>query len=198
MLCLQIAAPGHFIIKFIVGLFQKLNGLCIGNMGKLRVQHMVQPVQESLVNKGVEEVHLLRRILQHIADHIFQHSLCHLHIVLKICKSHLRLDHPELSRMAGSIGILCPECWTKGIDIPEGLCKGLSVELTADSQVGWLLKEIFGEIHLSFFCLWNIFQIHCSHLEHFSRSLTVAACDQWRMDIYKAPLLEKLMYGKSY
>ena len=127
MLGLKIAAPGYLIIEFVICLFQKFYSLCIGHMGELGIQHMVQSVQKPFINKGVEEVHLLRSVLQHIADHIFQHSFCHLHIVLKIRESHLRLDHPEFCRMTGSIGIFRPECRSESIDIPESLGESFTV-----------------------------------------------------------------------
>ena len=127
MLGLQIASPGYFIIKFIVILFQNLHSLCIGHMSELRVQYMVQTVQKTLVHEGIKEVHLFRSILQYIADDIFEHGLCHLHVVIKICECHLRLDHPELCCMTGGVGILCTEGRSEGIDITECLCIGLAV-----------------------------------------------------------------------
>ena len=82
MLCLQIASPEYFVVKFIVVLLQKLYCFCVSNMTKLRIDHMVQSVQKSLINKRIEEIHLFRCILQYITDHIFQHCLCKIHVVI--------------------------------------------------------------------------------------------------------------------
>ena len=41
MLCLQIASPEYFVVKFIVVLLQKLYCFCVSNMTKLRIDHMV-------------------------------------------------------------------------------------------------------------------------------------------------------------
>ena len=109
MLCLKIHPPGHLVFKPIVMLLQQLNRLCVGHPGKIRLCHMMQTIQQPLVNKIVKEIHLLRRVLQHIIDDIFEHSFCQIHIVLEIRKCHLRLDHPELSRMACRVGILGTE-----------------------------------------------------------------------------------------
>ena len=41
MLRLKVAAPEYLIIELIVVLLQKLDGLRIGYVAKLRIQHMV-------------------------------------------------------------------------------------------------------------------------------------------------------------
>ena len=127
MLRLQITAPGYLVIKLIVVFFQKTNSLCVGYMTKLRIQHMLQTIDQAFIHERIKEVHLLRRIFQHITDHIFQHAFCQHHIIFQISKSHLRLYHPEFCRMTGGIGILSAESRTKGIDIPERLGKGLTI-----------------------------------------------------------------------
>ena len=91
---------------------------------------MIQTIQKSLINKRVEEVHFFRCILKNIANYIFQHSFCQIHIIFKICKRTLRLNHPELCCMSCSIGILCTESRTKCVYISKCLCKCLTVQLT--------------------------------------------------------------------
>ena len=73
MFCLQVCAPFYFIFKLIIIFLEKFYRLCICYSRKIRVYHVFQPVQQPLVYKRIEEVHLLRRILQHIRNHIFQH-----------------------------------------------------------------------------------------------------------------------------
>ena len=70
MLRLQVAAPGHLILKFLVVLFQNFDGLGVGHMSEIRICHMLKPFNQSLIHKLVEESHLLRRMLQHITDHV--------------------------------------------------------------------------------------------------------------------------------
>ena len=142
MLCLKITSPEYLVIKFVIVLLKDLNSLCIGHMCKFRIKHMVQSVKKPLVNEGIEEVHFLRCILKDITDHVFQHSLCKLHSILKVCKRTLRLDHPELSCMAGSVGILSTEGRSECVDIAECLCISLSVQLSAYGKVCLLSEEI--------------------------------------------------------
>ena len=148
------------------------------------------------INKGIEEVHLLRSIFQYITDHILQHFLCHCHIIIQICKCHFRLDHPELCGMARCVGVFGAESRSESIDIAECLRKSLSVQLSAYCQVGRFFKEVLGKIYFSVFCLRNVVQVHGGYLEHLSGSFTVTSCDQRCVYIDKASLLEKLMDGK--
>ena len=85
---------------------------------------MVQPLDEPLVHKLVKEIHLLRRVLQHIADHMLEHCLRDYHVVRQVRKRHLRLNHPELRRMSGRIGIFRPESRTECIYVlkRKGIC----------------------------------------------------------------------------
>ena len=82
MLCLQVTAPEHLIVKLVIVLFQNLNGLGIGHMAKFRVYHMVQPFNQSLIHKLVKEVHFFRRIFQYISNNILDHGFCQKHIIL--------------------------------------------------------------------------------------------------------------------
>ena len=103
---------------------------------------MVQSVKKSLIYERIEEIHLFRCVLKDITDHIFQHSFRKLHIILKICKCTLRLDHPELSCMTGCVGILCTESRSECVDVTKCLCISLTIQLAAYSKVGLFSKEI--------------------------------------------------------
>ena len=142
MLCLKVAAPADFVIKFIIVLLQQFNGLCVSHTAEIRSSHMLQSFKKALVHKLIEELHFLRCMLQYIADNILHHALCQFHIILKISKSDFRLDHPELSRMAGCVGILSTECWSECVNVAECHSKCLAIQLTADSQVRWFAEEI--------------------------------------------------------
>ena len=75
------------------------------------------------------------------------------HIIVQICKSDLRLNHPELCCMAGGIGVFCTESRSERIDVTERLCISLTVQLSAYSQVGRFIEEVFGIIYFSVFRL---------------------------------------------
>ena len=118
--------------------------------------NVLQTIQQSLVYEIIEKCHLFRRILQYIIDHILEHALCKHHIILKIRKSDLRLDHPELCRVAGRVGILCSKRRSECVDILECHRISLTIQLSGYSQVGWLIEEILGIVNTSVFLLWNV------------------------------------------
>ena len=157
---------------------------------------MRQALYEPLVHELIEELHLLGRMLHDIADDVLEHILRQLHIVLEIGKCYLRLDHPELGGMARRIGILRAECRSEGIYITECHAVRLHVELTADRQIDGLSEEVPAVIHRAVLTSRHIVHIQRRDLEHLARALAVAACDDGRVHIYKAPLLKELMYGK--
>ena len=197
MFRLQVTAPGYFVFKFVIVLFQDLNRLCIRHMAEIRIHHMGQALDQTFIHKGVKEIHLFRCILQHIAEDIFEHRLCQHHVILQIRERNFRLDHPEFRRMAGSVGIFCPERRSKRINIAECLGIRLSIQLAAHRQIGGFSEKVPGKVNFLFVIQGNVFQIQRGHSEHFSGSFTIASGDQRRMHIHKSSLLEELMDSVS-
>ena len=193
MLCLKVASPEYFVIEFVIVFLQKFNCFCISHMTKLRIHYMVQAIQKSFVDKGIEEVHLLRSILQHITDHVFQHVLCKIHIVIQIGKCTFRLDHPELSSMTRCIGVLRTESRSECINITECLCISLTVQLTTYCKISLFAEEILTVIYSTVFIQRRILHIQCSNLEHLSRTLAVTSCDQRCVYIYETSFLEEFV-----
>ena len=195
MLGLQVAAPVDRVLKLCVMLLQNLHGIGIGNVTKIGVQHMVQPLQQTLIDKGVEEVHFLRSMLQNVGDDVLDHILGQMHIVFQISKGDFRFDHPEFSGVPGGVGILCPEGGAKGVDVTESHGIGFTVQLAGNRQIGGLAKEILAEVHLAILGFGNVVQVQGGHLEHFTGALTVGTGNEGRMDIDEIPLLEELVDG---
>ena len=62
MLGLQVNAPADRIVKLVTGgdgLLQDLDGLGVGDAGKVGVGHVVQALDQALVHKLVEHVELV-------------------------------------------------------------------------------------------------------------------------------------------
>ena len=135
---------------------QDIDGLCVSHACKIVAYDVLEAVQKSLVYEVIEKCHLFRCILKDIVDHVLKHALCKHHIILKIGKSDLRLDHPKLCRVAGCVGILGSERRSECVDILECHRISLTVELSGYGQVGRLIEEILGVINTSVFLLRNI------------------------------------------
>ncbi len=152
---------------------------------------MVQAVDEALVHELVEELHLLGRVVHDVADHVLEHVLRQLHIILQIGKAELRLDHPELRRVTGGVGLLRAEGGSESIYVAEREREGLHVQLTADGQVDGLSEEILAVIDRSVFRHRKLSHGQGRHLEHLAGTLRVTAGDDGRVDIGEASLHEE-------
>ena len=127
MLGLQITTPAYFIIKFIIMFFKKLYRLSISNTTKIRTCYSFKPFNKLLVYELVKESHFFRSIKKYIVNYILKHRLCKIHIIRKVCKSYLRLYHPEFCSMSCGIGVLCPKGRSECIDILKCHRIGLTV-----------------------------------------------------------------------
>ncbi len=195
VLGLQVGAPVDGVLELVIVLLQQRHGVGIGDAAEVIVQHVVQPIQQALVQELVEEGHFLGSVLQHIGNDELNHILRQTHIVLQVGEGNLRLDHPELGGVAGGVGVFRPEGGAEGVDIAEGHGEGLAVELAGHRQVGGLAVEILRVVNLAVLSLGHVVQVKGGDLEHFAGALAVRAGDQRGVDIDKIPVLEELVDG---
>jgi len=195
VLGLQVDAPLHGIVKLLTALFQQVHRFRVAHPAEVGGGHMLQTLPQALIHELVEEVHLLRALLHHIADDILDHVLGGVHIAVQIGEGHLRLHHPELSGVTLGVGILRTEGRTKGIDIAEGHGEVLGVQLTGHRQAGLLAEEVLTVIHLTVLRLGDVVQVQRGHLEHLAGALAVAGGDDGGLCVDKAAILEELVDG---
>ncbi len=195
MLGLQVDAPGNLVVELVVVLLQFLDGIRIGDAAEVGRSHVLQALDQALVDELVEEGHLLGRIFENIVDDVFQHVLGQFHVVLEVSEGDLGLDHPELRRMPGRVGILRPEGGTEGVDFVEGHGEGLAVELAGNRQVCGPSEKVLRIINASVGILRRICRVNRRDPEHLAGALCVRPCNQGRMNIDKVPLLEKFVNG---
>ena len=195
VLGLQVAAPVDLEVKLVVVLLQDLHRLGVGHPGKVGGGHMLQPLLQALVHKGVEEVHLVGALVHDIADDVFDHGLGIVHIVAQVGKGHLGLDHPELGGVALGIGLLRPEGGAEGVHVAEGHGEVLGVELAGHGEAGPLAEEVLGVVHGAVGILGHVLQVQGGHLEHLAGTLAVAGGDDGGVHVDKAPVLEEAVDG---
>ena len=157
----------------------------------------MQAVEQTLVDEGVEELHLVRAAFEHGVDDILHHRLHALEIVVQIGEGHLRLDHPELGGVALGVGDLGAEGGAEGVHIAEGHGKVFGVELTGDGQVGGLSEKVLAEIDAAGLLAGRVVGIQGGDTEHLSGALGVGAGDDGRVDIDKAAVLEEFMHRRG-
>ena len=79
----------------------------------------------SVVDRGrvdplVEELHVLRALLQHVAEDALQEPLGQVHVVGQVEEGHLRLDHPELGQVPRGVRVLGAERRAERVDLAQG------------------------------------------------------------------------------
>ena len=196
MLRLQIHAPLYLIFKFVVVLLQHLHGVRVGHAGKIGIHHMLEALQQALIDELVAECDVIRAGVEHIADDVLDHCFRELHVILQIGKCDLGLNHPELGGMALRVGTLRAERGAKGVNLAESLGHALRFQLAGNGEGRALLEEVLAVIHRAVLVLRHVVQVKRGYMEHLTRALAVAAGDDGRVRIDKAVLLEKLVEGK--
>ncbi len=174
-------------------LLEDLHCICIGNAAKFIVHNVVQTVEQPLVHISIEEIHLRRCLLHAVADHIFQHGFCQVHVVRQIRKGNFRLNHPEFRRVAGCVGVLGAERRSEGIYTAECLRKRLHINLSGNRQLGCLLEEILCIVNPAFLRFRDIGKIQGCYGEHLAGAFRIGSGNQRRVYIYEVTLLEELM-----
>ena len=192
MLALQVDSPGDRKIKCSPALEKNVHGFRIGTAHERRILHVLQALPQPLVHKPVQEFDLFRAVLQGVTDQLPDKCLRHVHVPAQVAKSHFRLYHPELRRMARGVGIFRPERGAERVNIAQGAGKSLPFQLAAHGQIGRLSKEIPRGVAGG-----GITHVQRRHAEHFPRPFAIAGGDDGRTDPDKVPGLEKPVDGRS-
>ena len=119
VLSLKVDAPLDRVVELLAGLQKNIDCFRVSHMAEFSARYALQAINETLVDELIEESHLFRSILKNIVDDILDHRFRDFHVIFKICKCHLRLNHPELRCMARGIGILGTECRSECVHVAE-------------------------------------------------------------------------------
>ena len=197
MLGLQVGAPLDFILEVVVVLLQQFDGVGVGDAGKVRTGNQLQALDQALVKELVEESQLIGAVVQQVADDVAGHGLGGLQVGVQVGKSHLRLDHPELGRMAGVVALLGAKGGAEGVDVAQGHGHGLGLQLAGNGQVDGTLEEVLGVVYAAFFVAGDVVEVEGGHLEHLAGTFAVRAGEDGCVYVGEAVLMEELVQGKS-
>ncbi|MPM10171.1 hypothetical protein SDC9_56496 [bioreactor metagenome] len=198
VLSLQFQPPLHGVFELRTGSYKQFDGLCVAQAHKVVFEHILEPLQQAFVDELVKELHLGGAAVEHGLDDVLDHRLGDVHIPREVAERHLRLDHPELRRVARGKAVLRAERRAEGVDIPESHGERFAVELAGNGQVGRLAEEVAAKIDLAVFILWHIVQRQGRYLEHLPRAFAVRTRDQRRVDVDEPALLEELVNSRGH
>ena len=67
----------------------------------------------------VKELEVFATVVEQVLNTVFEEVFRQIHVHFKVVKCHLRFDHPELGKVAGSVGVFCAERRSEGVDLSE-------------------------------------------------------------------------------
>ena len=175
------------------GLFQDLDTLGIGQADERILQYALQTADQLLVEHVVQELDVILAIVQSPLYAILDELLCQLHVVENIIEGHFRFNHPELGQVARCIGVFGTESRSERIDLSQSCSSQLTLQLSGNRQAGLFAEEIVIIDDRTLLILLQIIQIQGGHLEHLSGTLTVRSCNDRRMEIEEALVMEEFM-----
>ena len=210
VLSLQVDAPLDRVLEGApgrLGRTQDVDGLGVGDAREVGGRHMVQPLQQPLVDELVQHGQLVGAAFHHVADDVLEHALGQLHIVLKVGEGNLGLHHPELGGMARRVGILRAERGAERVHVPEGHGEVLGVQLAGHGERGGLAEEVGAPIHLAghkravrgrgslLAHKRYLGRVDGGHAEHLAGPLAVARRDDGRVHVDEPAVLEEAVDG---
>ena len=120
------------------------------------------------------------------------------HEVFHIVEANLRLNHPELCKVAWGIAVLGTEGRAERIDLTESCSTELTFELTRHCERSHLAEEIVVIDDAAVLVLLEVVEVLGSDLEHLTSALAVACCDERSMEIVESVLMEILVDGDCH
>ena len=122
--------------------FKNLDTICIRQTYEIIFQYTLQTFNQAFVEHIVQELHIIRTVIQRPFHTIFDELFCQVHVVCNVVESHFRLNHPELCQVAGSVGVFGTERRTECVDSAQSSSCQLTFQLTGNSQTCLLTEEI--------------------------------------------------------
>ena len=170
--------------NFSAALLQQLDRLGVGDALEWPFDDEIEPSEQFLVDELGEEVQLLRAVLANVPHQIFHDFLRQIHVALQIGKGHLRLDHPELVRVARGIRVFGAKGRTKRVDFRQRAGERFGFELSAHREIGGRAEEILrNQIEPSGLRAGS--SIDGGDAKQFARAFAVAGGDDRRVDVEK-------------
>ena len=180
-------------MTFRYGIFQNLDTVCIGQTNKIIFQYTLQTLNQALVEHIVQELHIIRTVIQRPSHTVFDELFSQVHIICNVVESNFRFNHPELCQVTGSIGVFSTERRTECVNRSQSRSSQLTFQLTGDCQTCLFAKEIVIINDRAFFVFLQVIQVHGGHLEHLSGTFAVGSRNDRCMEIEESFFMEELM-----
>ena len=197
----QVAAPVDRELKFVTildGLFEYLYAFGIRESHEVDADNRTESFEETFVDHFVEEVEVVLAIVESPLYAELDEFLFEVHEVLFVVEADFRFDHPEFGQVARCVRVLGTESRSEGVDGSEACGSEFAFELSGNSQTRCLAEEVVVIFDLSVLVFLEVVEVFGSDLEHLSCAFTVAGCDERRVEIDEALLVEEGVDGVGH
>ncbi len=173
VLGLKVHAPVNRVLELRSGCLENLDSLGVRKTDELCLDHILKPLDELLVVHIVEELKVVAAVVKSVLHKVLDEVLCKVHIVVHVVEGHLRLHHPELCKMARSVGVLSAERRAEGVDFAQSHRSEFALKLSAHGEAGVLAEKVLAVVHLAVRSARRVLHIEGRHLEHLAGALAV-------------------------
>jgi len=119
------------------------------NSVKYSVFRLLLVFLEILLFQVSEEINIGGVVQKDVTEAVLEVVFSQIHVIGQVSEGNLRLNHPKLGQMAGSVGVFSSESRSEGVDVTHSTVVVLNCQLTRDSEVGGFVKEVFSVVHLT-------------------------------------------------
>ena len=190
VLALEVDTPVYGILELDSvrdGFLQDLDTFRVLQTDEFGPGDAAQAVQQFGIVPVVEELDVVITVLEGVLHKMLDEVLGKVHVVVNVIEGHLRLDHPELGQMAGSVGVLRTECGTEGVDLSQRSGSELALELAAHCEACLLPEEILGIVDSALLVARErLLKVQGRHLEHLAGTFAVGLGDEGSVEVYEA------------
>ena len=115
MFALEVGSPVNGEFEFVARFFKELDAFGVCEANEFLFHHMTETVNEFGVVHLGEEFKIVHAVGECIVDAVFDEVLGEVHVVGDVIECHFGLDHPELRKVAGSVGVFGAESRAEGV-----------------------------------------------------------------------------------
>ena len=193
VLGLEVAAPVNGIYELFARLFQQFDSLGISNSAEFVADEFFKSCFQTLFKVCVKESYLIGALFKYGTDNVLYHILGYLDNVFQFCESYLGLNVPELSKVLGSVGVLCSERGSEGVYLAHCGSSHFALKLTGNGKSCSSAEEISCIVIVLGLVLVGV--TYGCYAEHLACALTVRTCYQRSVDVNEVSFLIILMYS---
>ncbi len=154
--------------------------------------HRLESREQRRVDEVRKDLEIVAALVEEEGEQRLDHVFGELHVVGQIGEREFRFNHPELCHVAARVRVLGAKGRSEGVHLAQAQAVGLHRELTGHREVRLLAEEVGIEVDLPI-AQRNPVQRERGDPEHVTGAFAVGTCDDRRVDVVKAALLEKIV-----